>query len=74
MREDVPEELLQKRRREKQAGVKSNRRKRERVWRDAYRPALPSGIMGNLCSMGNKMEELETLIRSQSLLGKQPHV
>lgn len=47
------------------ARAKRNRRQRERAWRETYKLALLSVIMGNVRYANNKMDELETLIRSQ---------
>lgn len=49
------------------AGIKRNRRRSEKAWRRTYRPALPSIIMGKICSLNNKFEELEALVKRQKV-------
>lgn len=66
---NIPTELLWRTRRGARAGAKRNRRQRKRIWKESYKLALPSIIMGNVWSMNNKMEELETLVRSQKSTG-----
>ena len=64
---DVPKELLQRRHRGTCAGVKRNKRRLVRTWRETFKPALPSITMGNVRCLTNKLEELETLVRSQKM-------
>ncbi len=56
------------------AKIKRNRRLRERAWRGVFRPAVPPIIMGNARSVNNKMEELESLIRSQKVYRESSYV
>lgn len=49
------------------AGVKRNRRQRERAWRKSFKPAILTVVMGYIRSLSNKMEELESLVRSQNV-------
>lgn len=64
---DIPKELLQRRHRGTRAGVKRNKRRLARTWRETFKPALPSITMGNVCCLTNKLDELETLVRYQKL-------
>ncbi len=57
-RMDIPVDL-RRRRRGCRVGVKCRLKKRR------YKPSLPVVIMGNVRSLGNKMEELTALARTQ---------
>ena len=67
IRHDIPKELLQRRHRGTRAGMKRNKRRLARTWRETFKPALPSITMGNVCCLTNKFEELESLVRYQKL-------
>lgn len=67
VRHDIPVEILQRRHRGTRAGVKRNKWRRVRAWRETFKPAIPSITMGNVRSLTNKLEELETLVRAQKM-------
>lgn len=67
IKHDIPKEILRRRHHGIRAGVKRNKKSRERVWKETFKPALPSITMGNVCCLTNKLEELETLVRSQKM-------
>ena len=64
-RRDIPAEILRKRRRGTRAGTK--RKQKRRAFKRTFKPALPTVIMGNVRSLNNKTEELESLVRSQNV-------
>lgn len=65
-RHNIPAELIKRRRQGRRAGIKRNRRRGMNMER-TFRPALPSIIVGNVRSLNNKFEVLESFVRSQKV-------